>query len=180
MITPPFNYKEAWKSFISNGILLCILIQTALKSLTPVERQQRFIYRASKKTEAKRLQNNISVYRAELTAIILLLSWVNQNSFQIQNSLVIFSDSLSALQAIQNSDKDGMIIEILFLVTQLHYKGINIFMEWIPGHCGIKGNDIVDCSAKAALFISEIDIPLRLNKTEIKSLLRKILPLCGN
>ena len=46
-------------------------------------------------------------------------------------------------------------------------------MEWIPGHCGIKGNDIVDCSAKAALFISEIDIPLRLNKTEIKSLLRK-------
>ena len=126
-----------------------------------------------KKTEAKRLQNNISVYRAELTAIILLLSWVNQNSFQIQNSLVIFSDSLSALQAIQNSDKDGMIIEILFLVTQLHYKGINIFMEWIPGHCGIKGNDIVDCSAKAALFISEIDIPLRLNKTEIKSLLRK-------
>ena len=46
-------------------------------------------------------------------------------------------------------------------------------MEWIPGHCGIKGNDIVDYSAKAALFNPEIDLPLRLNKTEIKSLLKK-------
>ena len=47
------DHKEAWKSFISNGVLLCILIQTALKSLTPVERQQRFIYRASEKQKQK-------------------------------------------------------------------------------------------------------------------------------
>ena len=45
-------------------------------------------------------------------------------------------------------------------------------MEWIPGHCGIKGNDIVDYSAKTAIG-NTIDIPLDLNKTEIKSLLKK-------
>ena len=124
------------------------------------------------KTEAKRLQNNISIFRAELTAILLLLSWINENIHETKKSLVIFSDSLSALKAIQNSHKESMIIEIMFLVTQLHYKGIKIYMEWIPGHCGIKGNDIVDYSAKTAIG-NTIDIPLDLNKTEIKSLLKK-------
>ena len=125
-----------------------------------------------KKTEAKRLQNYISIFRAELAAIILLLNWINQNCGQFKTNLVIFSDSLSALQAIQNSQKEDMITEILLLITQIYYKGINIFMEWIPGHCGINGNDIVDWSAKSAITHPQIDVAMTLNKTEIKSLIK--------
>ena len=125
------------------------------------------------KTEAKRLQNHISIYRAELISILLLLTWVNNQNIQLYTGIVIFSDSLSALQALNNTKDENTIKEILFLSTQLFYKGINIHLEWIPSHCGIKGNESVDQAAKNALQNIQIDIPVRLNKQEIKSILKK-------
>ena len=124
-------------------------------------------------TEAKRLQNNISIYRAEVISILLLLTWVNKQNIQIYTGVVIFYDSLSALQAINNTKDENTIKDILFLATQLFYKGINIHLEWIPSHCGIKGNERVDQAAKKALYKTEVDIPIRLNKQEIKSSLKK-------
>ena len=79
-----------------------------------------------KKIEAKRLQNNISIYRAELISILLLLTWVNNQNIQLYTGMVIFSDLLSALQAINNTKNENTIKEILFLSTQLFYKGIPI------------------------------------------------------
>jgi len=123
--------------------------------------------------KSKRLQNKIAIYRAELTAIILCLDWINEQNVQLYTGLVIFSDSLSAIQAIKNSKEESMVTEILVLCTHLSYKGININFEWIPSHCGIIGNDKADLAAKHATTNPEINVSFRLNKSEIKSDLKK-------
>ena len=121
----------------------------------------------------KRLQNKIAIYRAELTAIILCLDWINEQNIQLYTGLVIFSDSLSAILAIKNSKEESMVTEILILCTHLRYKGININFEWIPSHCGIIGNDKADLAAKHATANPEINVSFKLNKSEIKSDLKK-------
>ena len=40
-------------------------------------------------------------------------------------------------------------------------RGIDIHLEWIPSHCGVHGNEVVDSLAKedALLYLTEIRIP---------------------
>ena len=49
----------------------------------------------------KRLNNNLAVYTAELTAIFLALVWSESNRLRPRN-IVIVSDSTSALCSIKN------------------------------------------------------------------------------
>ena len=121
--------------------------------------------------ECKRMQNDSSVYRSELAAIILALNWTNQLHDII--GVVIFSDSLSALQSIKAQNEDTFIVEILTLCTHSQYKGIPINLEWIPGHCDITGNEVADTAAKHALHNPVIDIKNKLNKNKFNSKLKQ-------
>ena len=121
--------------------------------------------------EYKRMKNDSSVYRSELAAIILALNWAKQLHDII--GVVIFSDSLSALQSIKAQNEDNFIVEILTLCTHLHYKGISINLEWIPGHCDISGNEVADTAAKHALHNTVIDIENKLNKNEFNYKLKQ-------
>lgn len=62
----------------------------------------------------------------ELTAIILALQWIED---YLPVSVVILSDSMSALQAIKNKDKSSLVIEISEKLTQLSVFGIDIQFE---------------------------------------------------
>lgn len=65
----------------------------------------------------------------------------------------ILSDSMSALQAIQNpGNKLGqqIIHAILQAATNTKTHGVTIRLQWIPGHCAAPGNDSADRLAKEA------------------------------
>ena len=74
---------------------------------------------------------------------------------------VIFSDSKSVLQAIQNLNwKDPLIYQILQKHDSLYNLNKRVIFFWIPSHIGITGNDKADSAAKDALNINISDIPL--------------------
>ena len=69
---------------------------------------------------------------------------------QEPNDIVIFSDSLSALKALQNPESSILGIDKLALVIDklLTSYDIKLTLQWIPGHCNLQGNDIADKLAK--------------------------------
>jgi ribonuclease HI len=90
-----------------------------------------------------------SVHSAELIGILYAIDIINQvavrrwtASHSRVRSATIFSDSMSALQAIQNPrNKSGQQIIHASLQAAKNTKthGIAIRLQWIPGHCEIAG-----------------------------------------
>ena len=122
--------------------------------------------------QSKRMQNQTSVYRAELAAITLALYWIDQLP-PLQTGVVIFSDSLSALEAIRSQREESFVTEILSFCTNLYFKGILVSLEWIPGHCGLSGNEVADKAAKKALQNVSIQVNNKLNKYEFNKKLKR-------
>lgn len=101
-----------------------------------------------------------SVHAAELIGILYAINIINlvavrrwTTSHSRVRSATIFSDSMSALQAIQNpGNKSGqqIIHAILQAAKNTKTHGTAIRLQWIPGHCEIPGNDVADQLAKEA------------------------------
>ena len=75
---------------------------------------------------------------------------------------VIYSDSLSCLQTLENRNLEHPVIrEIVHLLTYLYSVGSEIEFCWIPGHAGIPGNEKADRTAKHFIDneLYEIKIP---------------------
>ena len=59
---------------------------------------------------------------------------------------------MSCLQAIEGEDTNNpLICQILNLLWALSDKGTCVRFCWVPSHCGIEGNEIVDQLAKETL-----------------------------
>ena len=97
----------------------------------------------------KRLPNSVSIYTAELYAILLAL---NELSKQQHKQYLLFSDSLSSLNSIGNKKLDHPItLQILLKYHNLFTHSYNIIFCWLPSHVGITGNEKADKAAKFAL-----------------------------
>ena len=75
---------------------------------------------------------------------------------------VIYSDSLSCLQTLENRNLEHPVNrEIVHLLTYLNSVGSEIEFCWIPGHVGIPGNEKADRTAKHFIDneLYEIKIP---------------------
>lgn len=104
-----------------------------------------------------RLTDNTSVCESELVAILLAISWLAENPpFQF----VILSDSLSALQAIEGDKLSKLVCEIRYQIFMLQNKGINVEFAWIPGHVGLRGNEVADQLAKEALSHENVELTI--------------------
>ena len=58
---------------------------------------------------------------------------------------LIFTDSMSCLQALDHLKIDHPIIEeIISKLTSLKASGFDIHLCWLPGHVGIRGNERAD------------------------------------
>ena len=117
---------------------------------------------------SKRIQNLCSVYSAELIALLLALNWIRD--VKPSNS-AIFTDSLSALGALQNPmdhiNKNAIIKEIVVILIELVNNQIKVIFNWIPSHVDIKENDKVDSLAKDACKNELIQVQVPINRSEI-------------
>ena len=72
---------------------------------------------------------------------------------RVLDRFLILSDSLSALESIDDKNYDNeneLINEILSLIHQIGIKEIDIAFAWIPGHVGIPGNEEAEKLARNA------------------------------
>jgi len=84
-----------------------------------------------------------------LYAIVLAYMFVYRKP---RKQFIVFSDSLSALQAIKNFDVDNyLVMHIVGEHSRLEKSGKHVELCWIPSHVGITGNENADAAAKAAL-----------------------------
>ena len=88
-------------------------------------------------------------YTAELQAILFAL----KQAFQSQEKkIVIFSHSLSALQAVRKLKTDHpLLIQIQEPLHKINTDQNEIVFMWVPGH-GIRGKEAADRAAKEALY----------------------------
>ena len=119
-------------------------------------------------TILRRMYDYASIFTAELYAIKLaLISLKTSNNI----SCTIYSDSLSAVQAIKSQTRNRIILDIIEIIPQLTRKKIQIRICWLPGHVGITGNEEADKNAKNATksdVISKQELPISDVKSVIK------------
>ncbi|UYV74311.1 hypothetical protein LAZ67_11002979 [Cordylochernes scorpioides] len=72
----------------------------------------------------------------------------------MSEGIIIYSDSRSALEAIQKGNT-GITQKIHSLLTQLEILEKNCILQWIPAHVGIEGNEMADELAKEARKLSQ-------------------------
>lgn len=95
-----------------------------------------------------RLNDKASIYTAELTAI---LESLNMLQFSPHDSILLITDSLSALDALHYFDvKHHLVAKILSVYTKMSSAKDVVFL-WCPSHVGIGGNERADLLAKQAL-----------------------------
>jgi ribonuclease HI len=72
------------------------------------------------------------------------------------------------------TQRNRIVGEILFSITQLNYKDCTIKIAWIPAHINISGNESADREAKKGRISSDL-IVVELCRSEIKSAIGKII-----
>ncbi|MDA3086478.1 reverse transcriptase domain-containing protein, partial [Campylobacter sp. CS_ED1] len=123
-------------------------------------------------TDKLRLPNGASIFTAETKALDLALTFSeNYNA----NKFIIYSDSLSVLQAIKSTTSSNPLVhQVKCKYNSLSLNKTIIFC-WIPGHVGIHGNEQADRAAKESLTLTQSDmkIPSTDFKPKIKNEIKK-------
>ena len=118
---------------------------------------------------SKRLPDNSTIFAAEATAITLALNYYRHMD-PVHHDVVVYSDSMSCLQAIECEDTENpFICHIMNLLWLLSDKGTHVRFCWIPSHCGIEGNERVDQLAKETLD-HDIDPVASIHYADLKPL----------
>ena len=105
------------------------------------------------------LPDNCTIFSAEAVALINALKIAKASQLR---QFIIFTDSLSCLQSIENEDLNNqLILTILEQYTLCTLKDKRIVFCWIPSHIGIPGNEKADKYAKEAIDedVRPIEIP---------------------
>ena len=108
-----------------------------------------------------RIPDGSSVFTAEAKAIDLALDFVNTCTYT--DKFVIFSDSLSVLQALNHTSSKNSQIKHLLLKHHEISSSKTVIYCWIPSHIGIYGNEKVDKNAKESLNLEVTDFKIPFN-----------------
>ena len=123
---------------------------------------------------SKRLPDNSTIFAAEATAISLALNYY-QHMGPVHHDVVVYSDSMSCLQAIEGEDTENpFICHIMNLLWSLSDKGTRVRFCWVPSNCGIDGNEKVDQLAKET-FDQDIDPLANVHYTDMKPLVNSYI-----
>ena len=114
-----------------------------------VETQVASAYVCPYGTRGYRVRDDCSIFTAEVEAINKALTYVTVST---RKSFVIFSDSMSVLQAIESQEsKNPLVNRVLQACQKILSNGKFITFCWLPSHKDIRGNEDVDRAAKDAL-----------------------------
>ena len=97
-----------------------------------------------------------SSFETEVVALLLAIEWVN-NDTERHGPIIICTDSQSTLAALQSPGKsDGP--ELMKVRRALSMLNRRVFIQWVPGHIGLIGNEWVDSAAgDAAAMTTEAE-----------------------
>lgn len=121
----------------------------------------------------ERLNNSLSVYTAELVAMLIALSWVECN--KPKNKVLIASDSSSTLVSIQNAmskSRLDIVLEIIQLIDRLQHSNIKVVFLWVPAHIGVRGNELAVGLAKKDCELPQTSLNIRISKAEIQRIVK--------
>ena len=123
---------------------------------------------------SKRPPDNSTIFAVETTAITLALNYYRHMG-PVHHDIVVYSDSMSFLQAIDGEDtKNPFICQIMNLLWLLSDKGTRVRFCWIPSHHGVEGNEKVDQLAKETLD-QDIDPLASVYYTDLKPLVNSFI-----
>lgn len=92
-----------------------------------------------------KLSTGISVMRAELIALSQAINHINSN---FKETVVIFTDSRSALQhlscCVTGARCTPIAYDIVRNIADLQKRSCNLVLQWIPSHIGLNGNEMAD------------------------------------
>ncbi|XP_042897702.1 uncharacterized protein [Parasteatoda tepidariorum] len=109
-------------------------------------------------------------FDGEVFAILMAITAIGEPSEQ---NIVIFVDSQAAIQTISeyNLYPSELEFKCKQRIDSLLCSGREVVLQWIPGHCGIYGNERADMLAReaSALHPSSHPVPLRNARRLLKS-----------
>ena len=86
-------------------------------------------------------------YKAEADALQTAAETLYANRDAIQTRVVVFSDALSVLQAVQNPQNKDL-NSLVSALARLQQATEHTIIQWIPSHCNIAGNEEADRLAR--------------------------------
>ena len=109
-----------------------------------------------------------SNYKAEAEALIVALNLIKSTLNSKTMKFVLLSDAKSVLQALNNQGHQSF-PKVNQLLAEVASVSARLVLQWIPGHCHIKGNEQADSLAKegSAMNQIELDMSLEESKTQI-------------
>ena len=120
-----------------------------------------------------RMTDGSSVLAAEMEAIGRAIEWATTTNIP---HVVIFSDSLGAVESLENQRSGSRPRQLTDLMHALDDYAVRTksspTIVWIPGHPGIEGNETADGLCKRALHQVEVDIPTTLEYREAQTVYR--------
>ena len=109
-------------------------------------------------------------FSAELKATDLAFNHIEQDAYW---RYIIFTDSLSAMQALEGEKTDNhLIVNLLEKLSRLCERADIVFC-WLRSHIGINGNEEADKAAKDALSL-EI-LPFKVPSNDFKPLINNFI-----
>ena len=94
------------------------------------------------------LRGHCSIYTAELQAILFALKQAYQSG---ESKIMIFSDSLAALQALEKlKSNHPLLTQIQDMLYKTETDQREVVFMWVPEHAGICGNKAADRTATEA------------------------------
>lgn len=101
-----------------------------------------------------RIQNQNTVFQAELQAVVQAVQWALSSSY---NKFQIFSDSQSTILSILNPFPNSKTILNLHQHIKQYPQKL-IYLTWVKGHAGNKGNELADELANSAAQCCDLPI----------------------
>lgn len=93
-----------------------------------------------------------SIFQAELVAIHKAIKWANQND---NKDFIIHTDCQSGIRAIE--DNSSSIPLVQQIIQDLQNTEKTIILHWVRGHTGLHGNELADALAKTSITEENIN-----------------------